>query len=207
MNLYAYVGNDSINGRDPNGTNCVPTDADTKQFCITIRRSGREGQLVDTNYGPINGTRANAIEAKVGYQAQGSSETWQALAEAPVGSVLSAYSARSGAESDTVSIYRDNSGHNDASDGFRHTDASIRLTQSQGAEIAQKFGDAHERSNTAAGQARGELLMDLMNNNNGRILAQIFPGADPKTLAQQAMATGLVQARPFIILQNTMRPK
>jgi RHS repeat-associated protein len=101
-----------------------------------------------------------------------------------------------GAKADTKNGLGAN-GHNDVSDAFRHTDWNVRMERDVGDKAAKSFADAHERSETD--QPRGERLMDLMNNNTGRILATIFPNIPADELADSAASAQMLQIAPVEI--------
>lgn len=178
MNLYAYVGNDPVNARDPMGLQGI------REFNDVVSTPQIQEQLIAPL--PDNSTDdeiAGTLE-KLDYNPSGMGEVMTSLAD-PLG----ALSAKGAADR----ALNENRGHNDISDARRHAQWSADMTQRIGAERAKNFGDAHERS---GGNAAPELLMDLINNHNGRVLGGALPDATPSEIARAAGAANLLQATP-----------
>ena len=76
-----------------------------------------------------------------------------------------------------------------SADAFRHGLWSAAMTLEIGVTEAKSFGDAHEVSNS------GGLAMDLINNHNGRVLAQKNPNHDPKNIILNNLGS-LAQSPP-----------
>jgi hypothetical protein len=113
---------------------------------------------------------------------------------------LRALQARDEAFARTAELYPDVGHHNNEADAFRHAFWNYRMSQLMGAGEAKKFGDAHERD---SGNAQGETLMDLYNNDVGRSLAvdPAHDDRDPAEVIQEAIASGQLRARPFEVDQ------
>ncbi|MEX0299791.1 MAG: RHS repeat-associated core domain-containing protein [Kordiimonas sp.] len=83
-------------------------------------------------------------------------------------------------------------------DAWRHAYSSALLTRTAGAEFAQEVFDAHERE---SGQREGR-LMDLINNHNGRYLANNLNGQDVAAAIHSALSNGLLITTPPIEMGN-----
>jgi RHS repeat-associated protein len=66
--------------------------------------------------------------------------------------------------------------HNGPADAFRHCDWSCRMTESIGIDNAKLVGDLHEAIGDAKGQPSAERVMDLSNNETGRLVGQTRQG-------------------------------
>ena len=84
---------------------------------------------------------------------------------------------------------------------YQHAWWSYEVTRSLGADLAKKFGDAHER--TSVDEVNGERLKDLYNNNAGRELAldPVNKNRDAETVIIEAIKKGKMQIMPFRVFQ------
>ncbi len=84
---------------------------------------------------------------------------------------------------------------------YQHAWWSYQVTRSADADLAKKFGDAHER--TRVDEDNGERLKDLYNNNVGRELA-LDPAnrnRNAETVIIEAISNGKMQTNPFRVFQ------
>ncbi len=172
----------------------VATSAELRTFLGS--QTGQDfiaDNLIAPETGPISGARADAIYNELGYDPGGIGETANAALNP-----FDALAARGDADTafaETAAQYPNvRNAHNNEADAFRHATWNAHMTQSIGASEAKKFGDAHERSGA---NPESEIVMDLMNNHNGRVLAEAFPDMDPATLIATAADMGLLQTAPI----------
>ena len=200
-NLYAYVGNDPMNGVDSTGASCEDVSAAMAQVLATSRGGCYDGQftsLANQLVSPVNerisDKELQGIEQTVDYSENGLSEGQIKLTQ-PGWILFRAFIASEQAQED-ANYSGEDGGWNGNADAIRHTSWNIRMERSVGAGNAKKIGDAHERS---GGNAIGERTMDLINNHNGRILSRMFPDVSPDVPAKAALKAGLLQAQPVIV--------
>lgn len=91
--------------------------------------------------------------------------------------------------------------HDNEADAFRHAYWSFVMARELGANRAQAFGDAHERSDR---NEPGERMMDLYNNRIGRDLANdpANAGRDPAAVVSEALRGGQLRTRRFPIANS-----
>jgi RHS repeat-associated protein len=200
LNLYEYVGSDPVDGKDPTGMagdkqefgTCGGSKPDPSCAGVSgmIESSPQSKKLIKPIENPISVSQVQKIESDIGFSEKGPSESdvkW----DQPGWKLISALTA---AERARFSVSY--TAWNNKEDATRHAIWSIRMAGSIGEKSAKLIGDAHERS---GGNGRGERTMDLINNNNARVLQSIFPNADPYNLAKYAANYGYLQTAPVEI--------
>src|SRR5262249_30869309 len=84
-------------------------------------------------------------------------------------------------------------GRNNAEDAKRHAEWNADMTQKMGANRAKDFADAHERDGL---NEQPELVMDVINNHNSRVITEALPNVPPSEIANQAQERGILQNFP-----------
>lgn len=165
-------------------------------FCKQVRASPLFSNLIRP--GSLN---AQGVESATGFNSKGPGGIAEnAIAAFSVGGMAALQANEMGnqALADAASEYPGMSATGTVRDAFKHFDWSLRMGQGQGLRqwgnpqvIARTLGDAHEAQRT--NNPPGDRAQDLLNNHNARIIAQIFPNADPVQTTRLAIENGLTQ--------------
>ena len=168
------------------------TNPATQQGTAAVRNAGPPtNQVIDLD----------DYYRRLGFDPDGPGEVSEALFSLSPFKVGDAISLRNKAESRAQELFEAGELSFEEANAFQHAWWSYQVTRSAGADLAKKFGDAHER--TRVDSDNGERLKDLYNNNVGRELA-LDPAnrnRDAEDVIIEAIVNRRFQTRPFRVFQ------
>jgi RHS repeat-associated protein len=197
VNLYAYVGNDPMNGVDPTGLRCVNdksdcsdgiiTDEPQKQAQLPAGTQIGSGAMNRPNPKPQSGPCPAVSPGNMGTMTEN-----QVAASRPGWQVINAYRAARISLSEAQANFPRSQLWNGSGDAWRHFRWNFSMAQSMGSRAATAFANAHEVSNP---NDAAEHAMDMYNNAMGRAFGSNPAYADlsPSEAADLALRSGCLQ--------------
>jgi YD repeat-containing protein len=182
------------------------TRDESARFLQTLRESGRFGEIIQISDDTITIQQASDLEHRMNFSNVGSTfkdlndpnsviwllnrvTEWIELSD-------TVYAARRSQQITYPTSSRLGQTEGNVVDAYRHAVWTAAMVRTMGVERAKLIGDAHERDDGS----RGGHLMDLVNNHNTRVLAQVFPGMSAGLIARYAVGMGMVKTSYYNII-------